>query len=411
MRESEQSKADLPPRSEGAEHFRSQLAGSSALAPLFTPLVIGTLRVPNRFVMAPMTRSFSPGGVPPTETAAYYRRRAAGEAGLIITEGVGIPHESAIGLSGVDVPDIPNLFGDAALASWKRVVEEVHGAGGLIAPQLWHQGVMRVPGSGTWPKARSMRPSGVWGPLDRSSLVKADYIDSVAALTTPMTENEIADVIHAYVRAALNAQDLGFDAIAIHGAHGYLIDTFLWHETNLRTDGWGGDRAGRSAFPAAVVQAIRRAVGPSLPISFRFSQWKLQDASARLANTPQELEALLGPIAAAGVDLFEVSERNFDTPAFEGSTVSLAGWTKKVTGRLTMTVGNVGLSKGLFEARGTVAAEFLDNLGQVLRRFENDEFDLVAVGRMMIANPDWVRRLRLGLPLRVFDRSLLQTLL
>jgi 2,4-dienoyl-CoA reductase-like NADH-dependent reductase (Old Yellow Enzyme family) len=256
-----------------------------------------------------------------------------------------------------------------------------------------------------------MRPSGVWGPLDRSSLVKADYIDSVAALTTPMTENEIADVIHAYVRAALNAQDLGFDAIAIHGAHGYLIDTFLWHETNLRTDGWGGDRAGRSAFPAAVVQAIRRAVGPSLPISFRFSQWKLQDASARLANTPQELEALLGPIAAAGVDLFEVSERNFDTPAFEGSTVSLAGWTKKVTGRLAMTVGNVGLSKGLFEARGTVAAEFLDNLGQVLRRFENDEFDLVAVGRMMIANPDWVRRLRLGLPLRVFDRSLLQTLL
>jgi 2,4-dienoyl-CoA reductase-like NADH-dependent reductase (Old Yellow Enzyme family) len=391
--------------------FRSRFSGSSALTPLFEPLAIRSLALPNRFVMAPMTRSFSPHGVPPVETAEYYRRRATGETGLLITEGVGIPHPAAIGSSGVDVPDIPSLYGEAPLAIWKRVVDEVHAAGGRIAPQLWHQGVMRVPGSGSSPDAISMRPSGVWGPLGRASLVSPAYIDSVAAPTRPMTEEDIADIIAAYVRAAINAKALGFDAIALHGAHGYLLDTFLWHETNLRNDRWGGDPARRSAFPAAVVREIRAAIGPDLPISFRFSQWKLQDAGAKIAETPAQLDALLTPIADAGIDVFEVSERDFNLPAFAGSDLCLAGWTKKVTGRMSMAVGNVGLSKGLFEARGSVVAEFLDNLGALVARFENNEFDLVAVGRMLIANADWVHRLKVGLPFRAFDRAQLKTLL
>ena len=178
-----------------------------------------------------------------------------------------------------------------------------------------------------------------------TSLVGPDYIGTVSQPIEPMTDEEIADVIAAYGRAAASAKALGFDAIAVHGAHGYLIDSFLWAGTNRRTDRWGGDIAARSEFAAQTVRGIRAAVGPALPIVFRFSQWKLQDAGARLANTPAELEQMLGPIAAAGVDVFEVSERCFDTPAFAGSDLCLAGWTRRVSGRLTVAVGNVSLDR------------------------------------------------------------------
>ncbi len=394
---------------EDAFVFRCKLAGSEALAPLFTPLSIRGLRIPNRFVMAPMTRSFSPQGILPPSAAAYYRRRAQGETGLLITEGTAIPHESAIGISGVDVPDIPSLFGAAALNGWKRVVDEVHEAGGLIAPQLWHQGPMRIPASGAFPAAKSMRPSGIWGPVGRATLVRPEYLRSVADSIEPMTDEDIADVVAAYGRAAANAKEFGFDAIAIHGAHGYLIDSFLWSETNQRRDRWGGDIAACSQFAAATVRAVRAAVGPDLPIFFRFSQWKLQDVGARLANTPADLERILQPIAESGVDVFDVSERNFDTPAFDGSALCLAGWTRRVTGCLTMAVGSVGLSKGLFDSRQS-SPDFLDNLGALVARFDNQEFDLVAVGRMLIANPDWVRRVRLGQPMRAYRRNFLETL-
>src|SRR5260370_3706598 len=170
---------------------RCELAGSDVLAPLFAPLDIRGLRLPNRFVMAPMTRSFSPQGIPPPSTAHYYRRRAEGGTGLLITEGVAIPHESAIGASGGDVPDIPSLFGAAALARWTVVVAEVHAAGGLIAPQLWHQGPMRAPSSGAHPSARSLRPSGIWGPTGKASLVNPAYISSLSDPIEPMTDEEI----------------------------------------------------------------------------------------------------------------------------------------------------------------------------------------------------------------------------
>src|SRR5205823_4076329 len=115
--------------------------------PLFRPLALRGLQLGNRIVMAPMTRSFSPGGVPGEDVAAYYRRRAEGGTGLLITEGVGIAHASALGDAGLGENDLPHLYGDAALAGWKRVVDAVHAAGGAIVPQLWHQGVLREPGS------------------------------------------------------------------------------------------------------------------------------------------------------------------------------------------------------------------------------------------------------------------------
>ncbi len=349
--------------------------------------------------MAPMTRGFSPDGVPGENVAEYYSRRAAADVGLIVTEGIGIEHPSAIGSGSMGEHDIPHLHGDA-IAGWRRVTEAVHEAGGAIVPQLWHMGVIRRAGTGPFPAAPSMRPSGRWGPGDRA-MMPPEYLAEMAEPSVPMTEEDIADVIAGYGRSAANAVACGFDGVAIHGAHGYLIDSFFWAETNHRDDRWGGDIARRVAFGAAVVGAIRDAIGPDKPIIFRFSQWKLQDYGARTVDTPDELAALLGPLADAGVDLFDASTRTFSTPAFAGSDMGLAGWARKVTGKPTMAVGGIGISRDL-QSSFVEPTRMIDNLDLVVERFERGEFDLVAVGRGLLMDPEWVVKVRDGGALNPF---------
>lgn len=385
-------------------------AAAALVAPLFTPLAIRGLQLPNRIVMAPMTREFSPLGVPGENVMAYYRRRAEAGTGLLLTEGVGIDHPAALGEAGLGEADIPHMYGAAALAGWRRVVDSVHAAGGRIVPQLWHQGVMREQGTGPHPEAPSMRPSGLWGPVGRANSIDAKYVERLAAPTAPMSESDIADVIAAYARSARYARDAGFDGIAIHGAHGYLIDTFFWAETNRRTDRWGGDIAGRARFGAEVVRAIRAEVGASLPIFFRFSQWKQQDFRARLATTPEELEQLLGPLADAGVDVFDGSVRYFDRAEFPGSPLNLSGWARKLTGRLAMTVGGIGLDRGMYDSNKSGKAAATDNMTLLMQRFNRGEFDLVAVGRALLNDPRWVDKLRRGAPQLPFDQSKVDTL-
>lgn len=368
-------------------------------AALFQPLTIRSVELPNRIVMSAMTRSASPGGIPGPDVARYYRRRAAGGTGLIITEGVAVEHPAA-----VDNPCVPRLYGDDALAGWRAVVEEVHAAGGRVVPQLWHVGPLWGAMSEVDPAITPMRPSGRWGTVGITSY-SDDYVARSAQLTRPMTEDDIAEVLAAFVRAAVNAAELGFDGIALHGGHGYLLDSFLWHDTNTRTDRWGGDPLARSLFPAEVVRAIRGAVGEELPIFFRFSQHKQQDYAARIAETPEELQVILGSLAAAGVDVFDASIRRFDLPAFEGSDLSLAGWAKKLTGAHAMAVGSVGLGKPMRASRIAGTAEVADNIGEVERRIESGEFDLIAIGRMHLADPALATTLRTGAPLTPFDRT------
>jgi len=197
------------------------------VAPLFAPITVRGLTLRNRIVMSPMTRSFSPEGVPGSDVAAYYGRRAGGETGLLVTEGVGIDHPAALGEAGLGESDLPHMYGAAALAGWQAVVQAVHQHQGAIFPQLWHQGAMRMAGTGPHPEVRSCRPSGVWGPTDRTTSLAKEDILSLAVETAPMTEQDIADVIAAYGRSANNAMQAGFDGVAIHGAHGYLPDNFL----------------------------------------------------------------------------------------------------------------------------------------------------------------------------------------
>ncbi|MDO7842172.1 oxidoreductase [Sphingomonas immobilis] len=372
--------------------------------PLFDPLAVGGgVTLPNRLVMSPMTRGFSPDGVPPETAADYYGRRAEGGIGLIVTEGVAVEHPAAIGNSGSGGEDIPEMFGEAALAAWHGIVERVHGAGSIIFPQLWHQGGLRIDDSGRY-KGRSPRPSGIWGPETPSPFFAAEYLALATAETEPASEEEIADVIAAFARSAANAMACGFDGIAIHGAHGYLLDTFFWHVTNRRDDGWGGPTlAERARFGAEVVRAIRREIGDA-PIMFRFSQWKLHDYGARLAETPEALAALLEPLADAGVDIFDASTRKFATPAFDGSPLGLAAWAQKITGKPAMAVGGVGLADDLQSSLGQSSA-VADNVGQARAMVASGEISLVGVGRGLLTNADWASRVRGGEPLRAYDAA------
>jgi 2,4-dienoyl-CoA reductase-like NADH-dependent reductase (Old Yellow Enzyme family) len=345
----------------------SMLAGSRT-AVLFKPFAIKNLTLANRIVMAPMTRSKSPHGIPGPEVAAYYRRRAEGGVGLIVTEGTYVPHPGA-----GSYPDVPHFYGEESLTGWKRVAEAVHRAGGKIFPQLWHVGLVPAP-DGTF------RPGAV-GP---SGLAKAGQ-----KVTEPMTQQDIDDVIHAFGEAARSAQRLGFDGVEIHGAHGYLLDQFFWDATNRRTDGYGGDLAARTRFAVEVIREIRGKVSPEFPVCLRFSQWKLQDYKAKLARSPAELERFLAPLTAAGVDLFHCSQRRFWDPEFEGSSLNLAGWTKKLTGKPTITVGSVTLNQEFTRSFGSPETAAVTGIDELLERLEREEFDLVAVGRSLIVNPSW----------------------
>lgn len=378
----------------------------NGIEPLLTELAIRGTRLRNRVAMAPMTRYRSPGGVPTDEVAAYYARRAASGIGLIVTEGVGVAHAVA-----VDHPGVPHMHGDDALAGWGKVVDAVHAAGGVIWPQLWHQGVMWNVEYGGAKAGAALRPSGVWGPGDGAISISPDARAAAIADTDAMTDGDIQDVIDAYALSARHARSLGFDGIAIHGAHGYLIDTFLWGFTNRRTDRWGGDAKGRAEFGSAVVRAIRREVGEDMPIALRFSQFKMQDYKARLAETPDELGQLLQPLADAGVDLFDGSQRFFDTPIFEDSPLNLAGWAKKLTGKLSMTVGGIGFDKSGGPARHIDDSQkSTNNLPRVVERFVAGEYDLVGVGRSILNDPDWFTRARAGEAFLPFDPANLERL-
>jgi 2,4-dienoyl-CoA reductase-like NADH-dependent reductase (Old Yellow Enzyme family) len=325
--------------------------------------------------------------------ADYYARRAAWEVGLIVSEGTVVNRPASS-----NDPNIPHFYGEKPLRGWKAVIDKVHAVGGVMAPQLWHMGVVAPRDSGWLPPASFEGPSGYVAP---------GKIGGVA-----MTEQDIAETIRAFAQAAADAKILGFNAVEIHGAHGYLIDQFFWHPTNQRTDGYGGQSlVERSRFATELIRAVRKAVGPDFPISLRISQWKLQDYAAKLATTPQEMETWLVPLAEAGVDIFHCSQRRFWEPEFTGSDLNFAGWAKKLTGKSTITVGSIGLS-GDFLAAFQGETSTPSSLDELLRRFDRGDFDLVAVGRPLLADAEWARKIREGhsSELSAFSKEALATL-
>lgn len=398
-----------------ASAVEDTIRGGRSTDALFTPITINSLTLPNRIVMAPMGRCFAEDGVIAPGYAEYYSKRVEGGASLIMGEASGIMDGASSN------PTSPSFYGEAALQAWQGPIDAVHRAGGFFWPQIWHAGLARAPGTAPLTELPSIGPSDWYIPNTDENLVPQPG----SPYGAPMSDSQIADVIARYGDAAKAAQDMGCDGVEIHGAHGYLPDQFFWPVMNRRSDRYNGPTMReRARFAAEVTAEVRRRTGPAFPISFRFSQWKLQDYDARIVTTPDDVEQLTGALADAGVDVFHVSVRRFWEAAFEGSERTLAGWTRQLSGKPVITVGSITLDQPFGVGAKDYAAHFrkgteelLDfarpqSMDKVMALFDRGEFDMIAVGRAIIANPDWAAIVREGnyAQLKSYDRSMLTTL-
>ena len=216
---------------------------------LFDPLTVGALTAPNRIFMAPLTRmrATQPGDVPNALMSEYYAQRAS--AGLIVSEGTQVSPE------GKGYADTPGIYSDEQVAGWRAVTDAVHAAGGRIAAQLWHVGRVSHESlhDGALPVSASAVPY-----RNRTSLKDADGNVVRANCPTPraLETDEIPRLLADYARATENAREAGFDAVEIHGAHGYLLHQFMNAESNQRTDEYGGSLENRARLPLEVVEAV-----------------------------------------------------------------------------------------------------------------------------------------------------------
>jgi 2,4-dienoyl-CoA reductase-like NADH-dependent reductase (Old Yellow Enzyme family) len=333
--------------------------------------------------MPGMQRGFMHDGSPTQKMVDYMRRCAAGGTGLIISESTSPDHPSAYWQ-----PMMGRLEA-GTLRAWKNVVTAVRGEGAAFFHQLWHPGSMRKVAEG-----HPLADHPAWSP---SGLIQSGRVNGCA-----MTRQDLEDLKRAYVRAAQNAQSLGADGVEVHSAHGYLLDQFLWAETNVRQDGYGGaSLVERARYPIEIVAAIRAAVGDDFVISYRFSQFKEVDYAATVASDPEDLRAMLAALRAAGVDMFNVSSRRFLKREWPDSThpdLTIAEWTRRLTDAPVMTCGSVGLNvemfANLFEDQEPSELSIEQDLRALAARVERGTLDLAGVGRMHIANNDFVNKVR-----------------
>lgn len=326
-------------------------------SPLFAPFRLGPLTLPNRIVMAPMTRNRAgEGNVPTPLNAEYYRQRAS--AGLIVTEG------SQVSPQGTGYPGTPGIHTDAQVEGWRRVTDAVHQAGGRIFLQLWHVGRISHP---------SLQPDGAL-PIAPSAMAprgEAFTPSGPQPFVTPraLETDEIPAVVAQFADGARRALAAGFDGVEIHGANGYLIDQFLRDGTNRRTDRYGGSVANRARFLLEVAEAVAGVFGPER-VGVRLSPWNdfndMRDSDPRA--TFRYAARALAPL---GLAYLHVVEPVGGLPAGEAP---LAPELKAAFGGPLMING--GYTRALAE----------EALGR-------GEADLVSFGAWFLANPDLPARL------------------
>jgi N-ethylmaleimide reductase len=342
---------------------------------LFTPVTLGPLTLPNRVVMAPMTRSRAIGNVPNALMAKYYGERAA--AGLIVTEGVS-PSPDGLGYA-----RIPGLFSDAQEGGWKVVADAVHRAGGRIFAQLMHTG--RVGHPANMPAgARIVAPSAVAAPgqmwTDQGGL--QDHPVPVA-----MTEEDIARAIGEFAAAARHAVAAGLDGVELHGANGYLIDQFLNTASNQRADRWGGSVENRLRFAVEVAKATAAAIGPER-LGIRLSPHNNFNGMTPDAEMDALYLRLAKELSAIGLAYLHIVDHQ--SMGASGPTTELKAALREAFG------GRFILSGGYDAARAE--ADLAAGRG-----------DLVAFARPFISNPDLVAKLASGAALAAPDPATFYT--
>ncbi len=348
---------------------------------LFEPFSLGKTRLPTRIVMPGMQRGRCEDGHLMPEMIDYYARRVRGGAGLIVGEGCCVEHWSASGN-----PNLPRIAPDT-IGTWARCADGVHEAGGAMLLQLSHPGAIRTNAQFV---LENDKPS-----LGASGLYTADKANGRAA-----TRAELDEIRDTFAEAAMLAMQAGMDGVELHACHGFFLDEFLWADTNRREDEYGGATiAERATYPATVLAAMRDAMGPDAILSIRISQWKEVDYHAQNVTSPEELGDLLAALQKAGASVLHPSCRRFYQPAFPGSDLSLAGWCRKLSDLPVITVGSVGLTTDVMNSLVGTPGEGIEegeNFAELRRRFDGGEFDLVAVGRSLIADPEWPEKVREG---------------
>lgn len=342
---------------------------------LFQPYQLNdTITLKNRILMAPLTRCMADDNLVPTQAMVdYYARRA--ETGLIITEATQIRADAQ------GYPNTPGIYTPAQIAGWRKVTDAVHAGGGKIFVQLWHTGRIAHPyffGNGDVLAPSAVRLDGTVPRMRELS-----YVEPKAA-----TESELAQLIADFAQAAANAIDAGFDGVEIHGANGYLIDQFLHHDTNRRQDVYGGNPENMIRFPLQVIDAISARIGADRT-GLRLSPGAYfnieSDARDRAVFDALFTELNLRKLAYVHVGIFDDS-MTFD---YLGSTVS-----EYIRSRYTQTL--VGVGSYSADTGGTA--------------IEQNKFDLLAIGRPLIANPDYVKRIREDQPLVRYSEEMLAEL-
>jgi N-ethylmaleimide reductase len=351
---------------------------------LFDPVQAGDLSLANRVVMAPLTRNRSPGAVPGDLAVTYYGQRAS--AGLLVTEATAISHQ------GQGYADVPGLYGADQLAGWKRVTDAVHAAGGKIVVQLWHVGRIShdtlQPGGG-----KPVAPSAIRA-KSKTFLVKPDGSGEFADTSEPraLEAGEIPGIVDDFRRAAKAAIEVaGFDGVEVHGANGYLVDQFLRSGTNHRTDAYGGSIENRSRFLIQVVDAVTAAVGAGRT-GIRLSP--VTPANDASDPDPQPLfnhvVAGLGSRGLAYVHIVEGATggaRDFQQGDKPFDYAALKAAYRNAGGRGAWLVNN-GYDRELAE-----------------KAVADGYADLVAFGKLFIANPDLVSRLKHNADLNAPDKA------
>ncbi|MFC5472804.1 alkene reductase [Paraherbaspirillum soli] len=348
--------------------------GSSSTPTLFTPARLGDLHLPNRIVMAPMSRARSsqPGDIPNALMAEYYAQRAT--AGLIVSEATQISRQ------GQGYSFTPGIYRQEQIAGWRLVTDAVHAVGGRIFLQLWHVG--RVSHSVFQDGAAPVAPSAIQPRGTQVWIVGDDGVGRMVDCPTPraLSREEIQDVINDFRQGAANAMAAGFDGVEIHGGNGYLIDQFLRTVSNPRTDEYGGSIENRTRFLLQLSAAVADEIGAD-KVGVRLAPYiTFKDmAEPQIAPTILHAAAALDKI---GIAYIHLSEADWD----DAPTIP-----EQFRHDL----------RAVYHGQLIVAGRY--DQARAARILEEGLADLVAFGRPFVANPDLPRRLAENLPLAEFD--------
>jgi 2,4-dienoyl-CoA reductase-like NADH-dependent reductase (Old Yellow Enzyme family) len=351
------------------------------ISTLLEPVTLRRLRLRNRLAVAPMTRVSATGhGHPTPRMLEYYRDFAEGGFGLIISEGIYTDKAFSQGYL-----HQPGLADEAQTAGWGEVTKAVHQGGGMMIAQLMHAGALS---QGNPHRNHTIAPSAV---VPKGKQLDFYRGSGPYSLPVAMQLQEIEGAVEGFARAALNAQQAGFDGVEIHGANGYLLDQFLTEGINLRTDAYGGDTGSRTRLTIEVVEAVRLAVDPDFLVGVRISQAKVNDFEHRWSGGEADASIVFQAVARAGADYVHTTEFQAWRPAF-GTGRSLAAFAKDYSGLPVIANGS------------------LHALGHASKMVAGGEADLVSIGRGALTHSDFPARVKSGQPIAEFDAAIFEPL-